>query len=267
MGAFRKYSKGDRIRSLPSQLLNGMVDVVNAYREGKLGGRTSRVPSQPYILVRNDTGADIDRASVLGLDGPIFTPLDSLDSFVNSVAFSGITPTTADHRGKFCVTLDPALSGMLARAYLVGVCPVQVDVTDVGHQWADVTDGDYTQLTSGYDGQAKILWKEADDVYYGYTTGTQWALVRLGEVQSTSDWFKLTSGLSGATTTGGTWTPKSSTANRVRWNGSSWTTIESSVTIWTGNEKTIASNSYVYCTIGNDGRWWVVTPDACAHLS
>lgn len=162
---------------------NAMLDAARAAK-GPAAGRADAAPGRgrqaDVVLVRNDSGGGLARASVLGLGGPAFSPADSEDAFLREVCFKGVTPT-ADHLGKFCVLLEPAPAGRVARAYVAGVCPVLVDVGDPDDASADVAAGSAAHLLSSPSGgSAQILWKEADDAYTGYYTGVQWALVRLG---------------------------------------------------------------------------------------
>jgi hypothetical protein len=88
------------------------------------------------------------------------------------VAFKGISPTVADHLGRFAVLLEPVKQGDIGPACVAGVCIVHVDVQDEDHEYADIADGRYRLATSD-SGTARILWKEGG-------TGTKWAVVRLG---------------------------------------------------------------------------------------
>jgi hypothetical protein len=55
-----------------------------------------------------------------------------------------------------------------------GTTRVMLDVQDEDHEYADIADGDHTQLQSVASGTAQILWKEDSD---GSTPG-RWAVVR-----------------------------------------------------------------------------------------
>jgi hypothetical protein len=126
------------------------------------------------IRVWNNTGADLAARSIVGLDGPIFTPEDSEDAFLREVTFQGVIPASPDHVGKFAILFEPAKAGQVVRAYLAGVTNVHLDLVDTTHTQADISDGDTGLLVSATSGAAQILWHELD------TTGEQWALVRIG---------------------------------------------------------------------------------------
>ncbi len=125
------------------------------------------------MLVKNNSGADRGRFNVLGIDGPIFTPTESLDSFKNTIALKGITPAAATHVGKFVILQEPLADGELGRAVISGVTPVKIDVTDAGHGYADVKDAVCGTLASAASGSSMILWAESG-------TGEKWAIVKLG---------------------------------------------------------------------------------------
>ena len=171
----KKVKSGDPL-VVPAQTFNSFVDAARDFQ----GRRQNQGSSQQQafypsgiVPVKNASGSDLGRFSVLGLDGPVYTPSDNEDEFVNHVALSGSTPDEADHLGGFCVLMEPLADGAIGRACILGVCPVKVDVVDADHPYADIKDGDSGQLESGWSGAARILWKEAG-------TGSKWAYVGLG---------------------------------------------------------------------------------------
>lgn len=179
---FRALIPGDNPPS-SVRTWNAMIEAGRAVTDSRFGSRFDPLTTgrnSTLIRVRNDTGAALDRCRVVGLDGPIFTPSASEDVFLREVTFRAVTPTVAAHSGKFAVLLEPIPVDTVGRAWLAGVCPVQVDIIDEAHGYADVTDGDGSKLTSSHIGTAQILWFEGADVYGPYDTGAQWAVVRLG---------------------------------------------------------------------------------------
>lgn len=175
---------------------NAMLGAGRAWRDGRTGrdsGELTTTRSSSIVRVRNDTGADLGRCAVVGLAGPIFTPTDDEDAFLREVAFSGVSPA-ASHRGRFAVLMGPALDGHVAMAWVAGVCQVRVDLVDLADDRADVVAGSTGRLVSGTTGSAQILWAESDDAYYGYTTGEQWAIVRLGAHEPGGLWGYLPEG-------------------------------------------------------------------------
>ena len=170
-----KVSSGDPLR-IPAKVWNLVIDAVRAHlsQAGPSGGSGGFASSDSgVVMVRNDSGADRDAFNVLGIDDVEFDPATDLESFQYYPILSGITPTVADHAGRFVVLLDPVAAGEIGRAVASGVVPVQVDVVAESDTFADVKDGDVASLASGATGSATILWKPAG-------TGLKWCIVRLG---------------------------------------------------------------------------------------
>lgn len=153
------------------------------HRSGS-GAVKLRETGKQFILVQNTLSsgsvpgsADLDQFSVVGLGDPVITPDDDLDEFKGRIVLEAVTPTEADHKGKFALLLEPLAEGAIGRACVCGACVVQVELTDEDHEFADVTDSDATKLTSCDDGSALILWIE--DAGTSVAVGTKWAVVLL----------------------------------------------------------------------------------------
>jgi len=175
--SLKKVQPGDPL-AVPAAAWNAFVEAAEAHRRGghDLGGAAKTAGRQSgIVLVKNSSGGDRGRFEVLGLGAPIFDPsdADALDAFKQRPAFIGELPASATHASRFAVLLEPVPAGEIGHACLDGICAVQIDVTDAGHDYADVKDGSAATLVSGGNGAAQILWKEAG-------TGTKWAMVRLG---------------------------------------------------------------------------------------
>jgi hypothetical protein len=126
------------------------------------------------VLVKNNSGSDVDRFGVLGIDDILISPDDNLESFKDQDAFIGVTPTKASHTGLYVIAWEPIPKDAIGWAYAYGVCTVQVNIDLEGDDTADVANSDRTQLESGPIGSAQILWVESPG------TGTKWAKVRIG---------------------------------------------------------------------------------------
>lgn len=175
MSTLQKVKPGDPL-VIPAGTFNTFIDAARDYLDRR---HRTAVPMQPaarpngIVLVKNTSGAAVDRFGVLGLDVPIFTPTDSLASFLDRPAFRGVAPTAADHAGRFAVVLEPLADGAIGQACCLGVCPVKVDIAAETQTHADVADGLTTHLAGATSCPARILWKEDG-------TGVKWALVQLG---------------------------------------------------------------------------------------
>src|SRR5947209_15070076 len=114
--SFRRATSGDPFR-MPAGTYNAFVDAAVANKKSRdLGssGSGGKLP-EGLILTRNDSGADVGQFKVLGIDDIVFDPADDLDTFKNTWAISGVTPTSADHTGYFVITNEPIKSGAIGR--------------------------------------------------------------------------------------------------------------------------------------------------------
>jgi hypothetical protein len=159
---------------IPARAYNAFVDAARAHRQRMAdGGRgAGQGHPNPLLIPIKNSGGDVPRFGVLGISGPLFDPGSDLAAFQRGVVIDGTTPTEADHAGCFAITAEPIAAGRIGRACLVGVCPVQVNISDPTHTYADVFDGEVTRLASAAGTGAQILWKPTG-------TGDQWTLVRL----------------------------------------------------------------------------------------
>ena len=185
---FKKVQAGDPLR-IPAETFNTFIDAARdfkARRQSRTRDPKFDIRQTGIIPVKNNSGADRNRFDVLGIDRPIFTPDDSLMAFQNQVSLVGVTPTEADHFGKFVVLLEPVKSGRIGMACVSGVCVVRLCVADASHEFADVDDGQAENLKTGTMGSVFILWREATSggyCGYGYGYGgLVWAVVRISNI-------------------------------------------------------------------------------------
>lgn len=173
---FAHVRPGDEF-NFSAQTWNHVLDAAKAHHlRGSRGGAIPGdvVRDAAIVRVKNETGGALDRNKVVGLGAPIFTPDDDLDAFLREVTFRGVTPASGDE-GRFAVLLEPAPADQVVRAYVAGVCPVQVDVTSAAHEFAEVAAGNTDSLVSAETGSAQILWSEGG-------TGVQWCIVLIGTI-------------------------------------------------------------------------------------
>ncbi len=190
---FRKVVSGEKFVTLPAEAWNGFIDAYLDLRQRRHNQAAPRGAVQygaDIIKVRNDSGGDVDRFGVLGIDEPLILPADDLEAFQERVAVSGITPTTAAHQGKFVILLEPLAAGETGDAWAAGVAIVKLSVASTTDQFADVKNSDSTMLATGSSGAAQIEWKEPG-------TGTKWGVVRFGGAAESAAVvrFKLTAPL------------------------------------------------------------------------
>ncbi|MCE5327908.1 MAG: hypothetical protein LLG01_15990 [Planctomycetaceae bacterium] len=171
-GTLQKVKPGDPL-AISAGTFNTFVDAAQDYlsRRHDQGAGVASGSDSGLVLIRNDSGGDRSRYDVLGIDGVVFTPIDDLEGFQNRVVLKGSTPASG-HEGKFTVLAEPVASGDLARAYISGLCAVQLNVVSADHKYADITAGQTGYLTTAESGAAQILYAAA-------TSGTAWSVVRI----------------------------------------------------------------------------------------
>lgn len=170
---FGKVSPGSPFR-FPAELYNRLTEVARGVDLDNSGAVGSLFSQSGIILVRNDSGADVGRFGVLGIDGPIVGPAEDDMEFRRQVALSGVAPVLADHAGKFVITLEPIAQGAIGRGIVDGIVPVRLKVSAaVPQDWAEVEDGQTGTLRNAGTGSAWVLWVEDSG------DSEQWAVVRL----------------------------------------------------------------------------------------
>jgi hypothetical protein len=174
-------SSRDPLR-IPAARANAWTDAAIDFRRrrnsrpgGALGGAAGA--DRCTVLVRNDSGEDVERFDVLGLGDAWPSPDDNEVEFLAGAIFKGALPSVATHAGRFCVVTDALLKDEIGLAVIGGIVPVYVNVLAAGDLWADVSDGEHGNLKStksGATGGAQLLYKSAAG------TGVMWCLARLG---------------------------------------------------------------------------------------
>jgi hypothetical protein len=188
---FQKVAAGQPL-IIPAPTWNSVLDAARAHAESRLDQAeqaNSAFRQASIIKVRNQSGQDLNRCAILGIDGPIIDPVDSQREFKNQTAVNGVLPT-AEHAGRFVVLLEPLKAGKLGRAWASGVCPVQVQMSAPWHTHVDIDPGSPSRLVSRPTGGAQILWRGIgswlDSDFWndnqGWDQQTLWALVRLSSV-------------------------------------------------------------------------------------
>jgi hypothetical protein len=250
--AFERATPGKAL-AIPAAAWNACLDAADAHKRGEMPPFAS-TPKQfrqaDIVLVKNASGSNVSRFHVLGISGVIFTPTASLRAFQDQVTFTGVTPTDADHKGKFVICLDAIKSGQVGRAWIAGVAQVQVNVTDTAHGFCDVKNTDRTQLQSASSGNTRILWKESG-------TGTKWAVVRLND-PSGGDAVRL------GKPAGGNWV-KGTTATINIWESgtppSETQTTGVSISGCVNKFATVASGKWVMIARAGNGSWYLIAAE------
>jgi hypothetical protein len=175
MGTLDPVVPGQNMRP-PAAAWNALMEMLRWWQAsgGAGGGVGPGWPAGGLVCVRNVSEYDVPRFGVLAVTAPLFTPSDNLREFQQVPVVTGDSPTGPLDVGGLVIALQPIPAGEMSigRALAVGICPVQVDVTDAGHLFADTADGDVEVLHSASSGPVRIVAKESG-------TGTKWAYVSL----------------------------------------------------------------------------------------
>ena len=176
MAELRRVEPTDPLR-IPASDWNAamrQVEASHGQRHGTARQPIDRDKDGDKCLVRNDTGRDLDRFSVVGLGAPIILPSANLPEFKRQVTFRGVVPTKS-HLGRFAVLLAPCAVGAIAQAAVAGVTWVWLQIEDPLDWCADVLPGSTDYLVTSSSGSAQVLWRESD-------TGVCWAAIRFGTI-------------------------------------------------------------------------------------
>lgn len=161
MADLKPVSPGQTL-SISAGDYNAMLDAARSHRAQlmlKVDESAAQLPAG-VILVRNASASDRDFLDVLAVDVPLILPTDSLNEWRSRVAFSCIDPGSS-HAGRYVVLQEPIPAGKMGRAMIVGVTPVNLDVTADTDRFAEIAVGVSTSLKTGTSGSARILWKES----------------------------------------------------------------------------------------------------------
>jgi hypothetical protein len=168
---FKKVQSGQRMQ-IPAAAYNAFIDAAVATKSGLVQGNpVSRTQQSGGILVRNDTGTDIEqRFAIVALGAPLIDPDDNLQGFQQRIAFAGVLPEDPIADQRFAILQEPLDEDRIGRAILNEATPVQVDFDDEDHQFATPADGETAHLVSASSGPYRVLWKPDGD-------GLLWCIV------------------------------------------------------------------------------------------
>jgi hypothetical protein len=123
--------------------------------------------------VRNQTGVDLDRFSIVALGAPIITPAANLTEFKRQVSFQGLVPSTGTGP-RFGVLLEPLKNNLIGTAAIGGCVITRVSVGSVAYNAAETIVGQNGYLRSVPHGPASVLWIES-------TGALRWAVIRFDD--------------------------------------------------------------------------------------
>jgi hypothetical protein len=172
----KKVQSGEQLR-IPAEAYNAFVDAVRSTRsQHTLGAEAQGALRQTTVAkVKNNTGANRERFSILALDAPIVAPSANEQEFLRQTTFSGVLPATG-YEGRFGVLLEPLAPGKIGLAAVAGVMPVKLFLNGpVIYDHAEIWPGSSEVLHNVPHGSARLLWVEPSGGL------VRWAVVRIDD--------------------------------------------------------------------------------------
>ncbi len=178
--AFKKVLPGDTL-DIGAATWNAVMESVRAQR-GRLHDVVQdserEIRSSTLALIKNATGSNLERFSVVALRGPIIDPSIAIpgqvDEFASRLNLIGGLPAEPTKCCRFAVMFQPVELNGIGRGVVAGVTPVRINVIRETDTFAEVDPGNTSSLRSVPYGTARILWKEEG-------LGLKWAIVRLSD--------------------------------------------------------------------------------------
>lgn len=136
-----------------ASLWNNIIGSANEYALRQLGQPGAQVVGQTnteIVVIKNSSGAHVRLGEVLEISGFLVTSVER-----NGLWFDGDEP---DATRPFVVALQDMPTSAIDRAQVSGVCVALVNVTDAGHGYAVVADGEPV-AQSAESGPIRILYK------------------------------------------------------------------------------------------------------------
>ena len=172
---FRKVQPGDPLK-IPAEAWNALVDLSQQQKNQRHDQQSKDEGSSRQTTlakVRNQTGIDLDRFSIVALGTPIITPAANPAEFKRQVSFQGLVPS-AGTGPRFGVLLEPLKNNAIGTAAIGGCVITRVSVGATAYSCAETLVGQNGYLRSVPHGPASVLWLES--------SGTvRWAVIRFDD--------------------------------------------------------------------------------------
>ena len=159
---FRKVQPGDPLK-IPAEAWNALVDLSQQQknqRHDQLAEAEGTSRQTTLAKVRNQTGVDLDRFSIVALGTPIITPAANLREFKRQISFQGLVPS-ANTGPRFGVLLEPLKNNFIGTAAMGGCVITRVSVGTNAYTCAETVAGQNGYLRSVPHGPASVLWIES----------------------------------------------------------------------------------------------------------
>ena len=190
MGPGDRVMPGQRSDSIPAAAFNGWQDAAEWVRRQRTFGQPPLSPNgiPPGALqVKNASGENLRRFSVVIPDNPVFEPADDdepdaaviaakLLAFQDQPCLRVFPAGPGDDLTTFLILQEPLPAGAIGRALAYGVTAAKLDIQAETDKYAVAQSGDRTTLTTTPYGGVPIVWKPAG-------TGIKWGYVSLAPFQ------------------------------------------------------------------------------------
>ena len=153
---------GDKLPGIPAEGWNAAMDAAQYVRDARLAQGVGGVPAfrQPgVVLVKNVSGADVERFGVLALGDALLDPddEDALPEYQRQVAVEGDVADAGETL--VGVLLEPIPEDGIGRAVVAGACVAKVRVTSDSHEFAAPDGANTEYMASGTSGPARIFYR------------------------------------------------------------------------------------------------------------
>ena len=109
---FKKVQPGDRLE-IPAAAYNAFIDAALAHRASTREGPPS-LRTHYKVLVRNNTGADLEQFATVGLGDAVITPAQNESAFKQQVLINAEVPVESKHQARFGVLTAPLKAGAIS---------------------------------------------------------------------------------------------------------------------------------------------------------
>ena len=174
-----KVAPGDPLQ-ISYRTWNDLLDLVALKPTERLPGPRLKYQTG-VVTVQNVSASNRSTFDVMAVDGPFIDPTVRLEDFQSRLALKCNTPdatSTALHNS-VVVLKEPIRANEFGRAFIDGICPVQVEIYTTTPRFADFIPNTTNRLREGGGGTVRILTRPS-------TVGIQWCYVQLGA--SSGEW-------------------------------------------------------------------------------
>lgn len=161
--------------TLSGRTFNRINDVLNKHRRNQLNlgsvqpSRKTIDYTGSQVPIYNSLSEEVPRFGILALTEILIQPTEDEGNEINNWAFTGATPDASST--KIGILPGGASIDEISLCVVSGFTPVQIDISDEGHEFAAPTD-EIDRLVSSSSGFIRIFFKPAG-------TGLKWCIVLL----------------------------------------------------------------------------------------